>query len=432
MTKQENLKNIFILLGDNIIEFTGNTFDNVYMYNSKNDTILVTSYYFKKVLKIEKPKKIIGTFIIDTLFLAYTNKWVVNYQHLISDFYPYLYYYKKYHSHLYIGIPKFIKTKPLLELLDIMDIQKENIVWLKYNTIYHINNLITYRYGRTLVTSELDWSIEPLQFLNKRLTMSNSINTIQNINDNNKIVKPNINEDLEKIKNNILFISRDDVTTKDNNNNFAGKARDLLNKDNLYKYLSDNIIDIKSMSQYTIKEKTSILSNYDTFVTLHGANIINIVFAKDINNLIVLNNKRTVEYNKYYKELYEKMHCHKINLISIVDDMACKYFNQPYIVNVKELHTNLIPFNNRLVYKDEYDKDVIFKIYDTDENFLKECLFKKLLQREPNEIEFNIHLNNIKKRGRQNVFYEFTGCYEYHIVNTSEYMRNVLTTQKRL
>ncbi|QKF93891.1 putative glycosyltransferase 61 [Fadolivirus algeromassiliense] len=429
MFSQHNLKNVFILMGPNIIEFNGNTFDDLYMYNNKNDTILVTSYYFKKVIKIDKPKKIIGTFILDTLYLAYSNKWIVNYQHLISDFYPYLYYYKKHHSHLYIGIPKFIKTKPLMELLEIMEIPKENIIWLKYNIIYHIANLITYKYGRTLVTSELEWSIEPLKFLNDKLC---SLNTNCKNNNINLGMTVSSNNQLTIANNSILYISRDDTTTKDNNNNFAGKTRDILNKSNVYKYLSDNEIDIQSMSQYSIKEKNSLLSTYNTFITLHGANAINLVFAKDIVNLIMLNNKKTVEYNKYFKELYEKMHKHPINLISIVDDMANKYFNQPYIVNVKELHSKLITINSSFKYIDEYDNDTIFNVYDSDETFLKECLFKKLLQREPNEVEFNVHLANIKKRGRQSVFYEFTGCYEYHVVNTSDYMKNVLTTQKRL
>lgn len=415
MPKQENLQNVFILLDNNIIEFAGNTNDDVYMYNSKNDTILINSFFFKKVIKINKPKKIIGTFIIDTLFFAYSNKWIVNYQHLISDFYPYLYYYKQHHATAMIGIPKSVKSKPLLELLEIMDIPKGMIVWLKYNIIYHINNLVTYRYGRTLVTSELEWSIEPLKFLNKKLTSGNKIDNLRN----------------STGRKGILFISRDDTTTKDNNNNFAGKARDLFNKENLYKYLNENKIDIKSMSQYSIKEKSNLLNTYDTYITLHGANIINLVFAKKINELIILNNQKTIEYNKYFKELYEKMHGHDIKLISLADNLANKYFNQPYIINVKELHNHLITFNAKFIYRNDYDSD-IFAMHDKDEDFLREFLFKKLLQREPNDTEFNIHLNNMKKRGRQSMFYEFTGCYEYHVANTSEYMKNVLTTQKKL
>jgi len=399
------LHNINITCEQNIIEFVGKTSDHITITDSSNNNVLNNSFYFKKIIKINHVKEIVGTFAINDLYLAYSNSWVMNYQHLISDFYPYLYYYKIYHSNIYIGIPEFIKSQPLDELINLIGINKNKIIWLRNNVMYSIKNFYTHRYGRTLVIPELNWSIEPLKYFN------NILNTPKQ---NNNVL------------NKMLFISRDDVVLPTNNNNFAGKARDVINKDQLYDYFKQNNIEIEYMSKFNIIEKNKLLAKYDTFITLYGANIINLVFAKNIKHLIILCNKQNVSCVNYYKELLEKIYGHSINIISITDFEAHKYFNQPYIININTLHAQLLTINSNLKINENHKDINIFNKYNSDEEFLTEYLFGKLLQRDPNKNEYNIHLKHIKDRGRSSVFYEFTGCYEYHIRNSSEFMSKLL------
>lgn len=404
------LSDVQVMCVPNKLEYIGNTFDHVAIFDSNNKQLFDNGFYFRKMIKINDTNEtLVGTFIIENLYMAYSNSWIINYQHLISDFYPYLYYYKMLHSDIYIGIPEFIKSQPLNDLIDLIGIDKNKIIWLRDNVIHQIKNFYTYRYGKTLVIQDLNWSIPPLKHLNSIL-----------------------NKNRSNINSKILFISRDDIVTADNNNNFAGKARDVINKDQLYDYLKQNNIDIEYMSKFSIIEKNKLLSQYDTFITLYGANIINLVFAKDIKNLIILCNKQNASYIEYYKVLLEKMYDHTINIISIPDLKAHRYFNQPYIVNINSLHTQLLSINNNLKINKNYTDNDIFNKYKTDEEFLNEYLFKKLLDRTPNQKEVDIHLKHIKERGRYNVFYEFTSCYEYHIKNSSEFMSNLLKSKGTL
>lgn len=409
MPNLTKLRDISVLCEQNKMEFDGKIFDHLQITDSNDKNIFPNGFYFRKLISIKKTNEIIGTFTIDDMFMAYSNSWVNNYQHLLSDFYPYLYYYKMTSlDSACLGIPEFIKSSPIEDLIDLLDL-KSKIVWLRNNVIHKIRNYYTYKYGRTLNIAELDWSLEPLRYLNNLLNTKNPI--------------PKLNS--------MMFISRDDVTNSTNNNNFAGKARDVLNKDRLYDYLKSNKINVDFMSKYKIIEKSNLLSKYDYFMTLYGANIINLVFAKTVNSLIVFSNTQNVSGLPYYKKLLESLFNKKINLMSIVDDKARGYFNQPYIVNVQNLHNTLMVSNKSSIINNNHLINIV-NDYKTNEDFLREYLFKKLLGREPNSKEFNVHLKSIKERGRESVLYEFTSCYEYHLTNASDYMSNLLKNKRTL
>jgi hypothetical protein len=409
MPNLTKLYDISILCEPNKMEFDGKIFDHLQITDSNDKNIFPNGFYFRKLINVKKTNEIIGTFAIDNMFMAYSNSWVSNYQHLLSDFYPYLYYYKMTSfDSVYLGIPEVIKSSPIEDLIDLLDL-KSKVVWLRNNVIHKVTNYYTYKYGRTLTMAELDWSLEPLKYLNNLLNARNPIPK----------------------SNSMMFISRDDVTNSTNNNNFAGKARDILNKDRLYDYFKSNKILVDFMSKYKIVEKASLLSKYDYFMTLYGANIINLVFAKTVSSLIVFGNTQNVGGLPYYKKLLESLFNRKINLISIVDSKARGYFNQPYIANVQTLHNTLMIANKSLTINNNHLINIV-NDYKTNEEFLREYLFKKLLGREPNCKEFNFHLKSIKERGRESVLYEFTSCYEYHLKNASDYMSNLLKNKGTL
>lgn len=402
------LKDINIICQKNKLEFSEKIYDHVHVTDNKNNSILHNGFYFRKLVKIEPIKEIVATCSIEKLYFAYSNSWISNYQHLLCDFYPYLYYYKINNIDAYIGIPEFVKSKPCKQLLDILQIDKSKIIWLRDSIMYNISNFYTYKYSCTLKINELEWSIEPLKYLNKI------------INNNTEIPK-------EK-----LFISRDDVVTNSNNNNFAGKARDIFNKEQIYKYCSLNNIKIESMSQYSIIEKNKILAKYNTIITLYGANIINLVFCKDITNIIILGNALNKSPVNYYKKLLETIFSHSINVTFIDDPKAVKYFNQPYIINLNRLHHTLLNIDSTLKLLESNRSITMFDEYKSNDDFLLNLLFRKLLQREPSNNEKVYHLKNIDKNGREAVFYEFTGCYEYHTKNTSPYMLELLKNKGKL
>ena len=405
------LNNITLFCDPKKMEFQDKVFDHIHILDVNNKEIFPNSFYFRKLIKVHPSNEVVGSFTINNLYMAYSNSWVSNYQHLICDFYPFLYYYKMNSIDAYLGIPECIKSKPIDELIDLIQINKKKIIWLRNNVTYKIKNYFTYKYGKTLSDNDFDfnWYIKPLCYLNNLLNDRNNI-----LNTDNK---------------GILYVSRDDIVTTNNNNNFAGKARDIINKDQLYDYLNINKIDAKHMSQYKIIEKNRILSQYDSFITLYGANIINLVFAKNIKNVLILGNNRNSSCLGYYKKVLEKIFNHEVRMQIVTDKKANLYFNQPYIINIKDIHNITLLWNDKLIIKDNHLNNDIITKYESDEKFLMELLFDKLLHREPSKQEVNFHLINIQKNGRDKVFYEFIGCYEYHLNNTHDFMADLLKSK---
>lgn len=399
MVKADNFNNIKIICHTNIIEFPSKLFDDVYVFNESNKMIPTVSFYNQPLVKTYIPQKIIGKFMIDKLFLAYSNKFASLYnQNFYTEFYPYIYYYKINHPTALMGIPEFMKSDKLMEIIDKFLIDKTNIIWLQNDVQYEIKTLISYQYTSTftgkLYLNELAWCIQALIYLNRMFTPKD--------------------KRLSSTDQRILYLLEDNNIKNNEDGEINDTNRHIINCDVLQNYFRFNDISIESVyDKKNLLVKSKTLSNNINFMTMYNDNVIELVFAKDIRNLVILNNKNTVFLNETFKFIFERIYKHKINLVIISDNSADKSFYQPFNVNIKELHEKILFINPSLRYNEYFEDLGDINKYTTDEDFLINYLFNILLKRLPNNKEFTYHLDKIKRVGRLEVYNNFLNCNEY-------------------
>ncbi|QKF94570.1 hypothetical protein QKU48_gp1112 [Fadolivirus algeromassiliense] len=406
MSKVETYNNITILFHKDIIEYPKCLFDNIYVCNEHNKIINNFGFYNQPVVKIHMPTKFIGTFSINKLFLAYSNKFAeVSNKNFYTEFYPYIYYYKiSNYTDTLLGIPESLKSDKLYEIIDKFLIKRENILWIQNNVKYIIDNFATSRYIPTftgkLYLNELSWCIQALSYLHRSFSQ----------------------KDYRISKNDYRILYLEENVNLDNDNIENKKeTRYIINSDNVYNYCKFNDIQIDALyNKKTLIGKTKVFTNNVNFISMYNDDLIELVFAKDVRNLFILNNKNTVFLNDTVKFIFERIFKHKINIHVICDMSSDKTFEQPFNVNIKELHNKLTLINPDLRYNEYFEDIGDITKYQTDEDFLVNYLFNILLKRLPNSREFTYHLDRVKKKGRLEVYNEFLNCNEYKAINKNK------------
>lgn len=132
-----------------------------------------------------------------------------------------------------------------------------------------------------------------------------------------------------------LFISR-----RRNKSN-TGHGRVMLNQDCVVETLSDFDYSEIAFEGLTFKEKAEALKNTTAVVTPIGANIMNLVFARNLMDVIIISHATAFPGAGWFRTLIEIFNP-KANIITIFEDVTISAENEkdgnvPYEVNIESL-----------------------------------------------------------------------------------------------
>ena len=219
-------------------------------------------------------KSVARTHKIDKGFLCYSNHWSSNFQHLLVELVPKIVTYKdsilgKYDDVPMI-LPPLLQNNLVRDICDLLGVPKASIVNLKPNLEYKVGTLLYSDYrgarGHTGSGSANEYAFSCLKKVHNLVCSLPTASTAS--------------------KN--IYISRTDKKDPQTNNGQNGANRTLSNETDLLESLKSRDFHCLFMGSTSVKEKASLLGNAETIIVPFGAGVMNIIFAKNIKRLVIL------------------------------------------------------------------------------------------------------------------------------------------------
>jgi capsular polysaccharide biosynthesis protein len=255
----------------------------------------------------------------ETVFLLYSNNYFVNFQHLLVEFMPKIIVYTECFSNnnnIKLAVPYMCINKFTSELISLLGIKDENIIILEKGK-YDIHCLYYCNYQDGFKTP---FKIEQINFW--------------------KNIRKTLQDAKEPISTKrFVYLRRNESGNSDMNNNQAGCERYIINQSELdilfKKYNYENLY----MATKNIKEKTEALENVDVLISEYGANLMNLLFAKNPPKIIILIGNEGWKKLDYYTTLFNiwfenKEYKTKEFIFPCKECENHRTSNVPYFVNI--------------------------------------------------------------------------------------------------
>jgi len=259
--------------------------ETVFSLDSSNQPIQLFTYdcCYKLMSPIDLEKAITSAdrFVtIDKGYLFYSFRYQISYMHnmmqTVSLLNDYLTNYKDYK----LLIPRHHYSELYKDILCLIGIQTENIIFLETNHIYNVKEF----------AERLRWHENALEVTDAVIQTFGRIRNALSI-------SPNLNPTRK------IYLQRDGVPNSLFSNSETGIIRKILNEDALIETLKTNGFEIVTLGDKYFHEKKRLLENANIIIAPLGANCLNLVFTNLPRHLILLSNSSPLGENTFKKLL---------------------------------------------------------------------------------------------------------------------------------
>ena len=217
-------------------------------------------------INFDLAKKTTENKFLENGFLCYASHWSLNYQHFLMETFPKILTYKKELLNTCpILIPYLHKNKLVDDILNLLSIPDDNIIYLDHSAVYSVNKLYYSSYV-------------PQTMLDKNSYVFASLKVLQDLSLSERPAPAPVN----------IYISRTENQASLYNNNQNGSKRILENEEEVLERLQQHGFHRTFLGSTSIKKKVELLYHAQTIIVPSGAGIMNIVFVKSLKKLIVL------------------------------------------------------------------------------------------------------------------------------------------------
>jgi len=258
---------------------------------------------------------------IDKGFLCYTNHWCRNFQHLLVELMPKMITYKRNFQELDnvpLLLPPLLQNTLVMDLLDLLEIPREQVNSLESGSSYHVDNLFYSDYDPQpgFKLRGFKYPLGCLKTLNKKCR--------------------SLAVSCEPSKK-LIYISRTEEPCAEFNNaqsggrSRGGNGRILSNEEAMLESLKDYSIHPLFMGRTSVKEKVPLLRRVETLIIPSGAGVMNIVFADNLKKLIIL----ASGLGRVYLDFFERLcnHLHPQCKFMVIQCTTGAFLHSPFTVN---------------------------------------------------------------------------------------------------
>lgn len=253
---------------------------------------------------------------LDEVFLAHTNQWSGNFQHFITELLPKLMNYRKNILGMKLICSPLSGNKFFFDICSLLDIPKDFIVVSEFETCYNVKSLSFCGYEENMACTEY------------------TLNALKSF---NQICKDRSSKESGTTR---AYISRNnDVQDIQNNNNQTGNQRFAKNEKEFTDKISTVGFNTVYMANKSIKEKISILSNVETLLIPDGASSMNILFARNLKNVIILDTGVPDGHFSFTKSLVE--HVFPKCKVEYIKSDRPTGGHSPFYINIAEVYKRI-------------------------------------------------------------------------------------------
>jgi capsular polysaccharide biosynthesis protein len=277
----------------------------------------IPEVYINELYKEEE-----DTFHIDKGFLCYTSHWSRNFQHLLFELLPKMITYKRNFQELAnvpLLLPPLLQNTLVMDLLDLLEIPREQVNSLESGSSYHVDNLFYSDYDTQpgLHRKRFKYPLDCLKIINKKCR--------------------SLAVSCEPSKK-LIYISRTEEPCPEFNNSQSGgrgsrggNGRILSNEEAMLESLKDYSIHPLFMGRTSVKEKVPLLRSVETLIIPSGAGVMNIVFADNLKKLIILASGLGQVYLDFFERLCN--HLHPQCKFMVIQCTTGAFLHSPFTVN---------------------------------------------------------------------------------------------------
>lgn len=223
-------------------------------------------------------------------FMFYTFQYQTSFAHYISQTLPLLSIYLQKYPDMKLIIPHHTHNKMQQDIIQLLNIPDDKIIFLEEHTLYHFTELI----------KPPPFPVCPPNSVNadQHYIYSQLRNAIQ--------ITPNTTPHRK------IYLKRDGVSNKAFGNSETGITRSINNQDELETLLLSKGFEIVTLGTKLFREKYNALKDAQILISQLGANCTNLLFTNAPKHVLLLSNTEPLG-ESYYVPLCEKLNNMPIN-----------------------------------------------------------------------------------------------------------------------